>query len=114
MENAFNQAFFKIFKTFDRHIAEHCQVNLGYLPASLLLDVKKLNFRTKLRSMNFNLMHILTNRGYTTLVTSMLHCLSTTFQLMLNFLISSFLISSALCGCIWNNVLMLNTGVSQS
>ena len=63
LENAFNQAFFKIFKTFDRHIAEHCQFYLGYLPASLLLDVKKLNFHTKLRSMNFNLMHILINRG---------------------------------------------------
>ena len=30
---------------------------------SLLLDVKKLNFRTKIRSMNLNLMHILASRG---------------------------------------------------
>jgi len=62
MENSFNQAFFKILKMFDRRIAEHCQFYLGYLPASLLLDVKKLNFHTKIGSMNFNLMHILSSR----------------------------------------------------
>ena len=63
LENAFNQAFFKIFKTFDKHVIEQCQFYMGYLPVSLLLDVKKLNFHTKIRCMEFNSMHIVVNRG---------------------------------------------------
>ena len=63
LENSFNQAFFKIFKTFDRSVAEHCQFYMGYLPAIFLLHVRKLNFYTKIRCMNFNPLHILISRG---------------------------------------------------
>ena len=36
---------------------------MGYIPVNLLLDVRKINFHTKIRSMEFNPMHILINRG---------------------------------------------------
>ena len=72
LENAFNQAFFKIIKTFDKLVNEQCQFYLGYLPVFFLLDIRKMNFYTKIRSMEFNPLHILINRGvdeYTALCT---------------------------------------------
>jgi hypothetical protein len=57
MENAYNQAFFKIFKTFDKQIIESCQYYMGFLPFRLLLDVRKLTFLMKLRSLNYIFLH---------------------------------------------------------
>lgn len=63
LENAFNQSFFKIFKTFNNLVIEQCQFFMVYLPVSLMLDVRKCNFLAKLRSMDYNPMHIVANRG---------------------------------------------------
>ena len=46
LENAYSQAFNKIFKTYDKRIIRECQFFMGYLPIELLLVVRKLNFLT--------------------------------------------------------------------
>jgi hypothetical protein len=43
-ENAYNQAFFKIFSTYDKNVVSHCQFYMGYLPIRLILDIRKLTF----------------------------------------------------------------------
>lgn len=40
----YNAQFSKLFHTFDKNIISQCQFYTGYLPASLLLDNRKLNF----------------------------------------------------------------------
>ena len=62
IENAYNQVFFKIFQTFDKELVKQCQYNLGYLPMRLLLDVRKLNFLTKLNNMSHYVMHKLVSK----------------------------------------------------
>ena len=44
LENAYSQAFTKIFKTFDKNIISICQFNMGYLPIELQLVLKQLKF----------------------------------------------------------------------
>ncbi len=44
LENAYSQAFFKIFATFDKNIIKQCQFYMGLLPIELLIDLRKLNF----------------------------------------------------------------------
>ena len=44
LENAYSQAFMKIFKTFDKNIISICQFNMGYLPIELQLVLKQLKF----------------------------------------------------------------------
>ena len=44
MENAYSQAFFKIFNTYDKNIFKQCQFYMGYLPMCVLIDLRKLNF----------------------------------------------------------------------
>jgi hypothetical protein len=56
LENAYNQSFYKIFKTFDKQSIEYCQYYMGYLPVQLLLNVRKLNFLTKVNDDNLNVM----------------------------------------------------------
>ena len=42
--NAYSQAFFKIFTTFDKIVVQQCQFYMGLLPIHLLIDLRKLNF----------------------------------------------------------------------
>ena len=44
MENAYSQAFFKIFNIYDQSIIKQCQFYMGYLPMCFLIDLRKLNF----------------------------------------------------------------------
>jgi hypothetical protein len=48
LDNAFSQAFYKIFNTFDKKIISQCQFYMGYLPMNLAVDLRKLNFYLKL------------------------------------------------------------------
>ena len=47
LENAFNQAFFKIFNTYDKQVVLQCQFYMGYLPLRLVIDHRKLTFLKK-------------------------------------------------------------------
>jgi hypothetical protein len=58
LENAYSQAFYKIFKTFDKMIAIQCQYFLGYLPMKFLLDVRKLNYLANIRRCNHSIRHL--------------------------------------------------------
>ena len=53
LENAYSQAFYKMFNTFDNHVVEQCQYYMGCLPMRLLIDVRKLNEHHKI-IMNVN------------------------------------------------------------
>ena len=44
VQNAYLQAFFKMFKTYDKHIIQQCQFYMGCLPVHLLIDLRKLTF----------------------------------------------------------------------
>ena len=48
MDQAYSQAFYKIFKTFDKSIIKQCQFYMGSLPLPFLIDIRKLNFLTKI------------------------------------------------------------------
>ena len=50
LENAYNQAFFKIFSTYDKDVISQCQYYMGYLPIRLTSDIRKLTFLTRLMS----------------------------------------------------------------
>lgn len=53
-ENAYSQAFMKIFKTFDKDIIKSCQFFMGYLPIKLLIGVRRLNYLSKLQVSKVN------------------------------------------------------------
>ena len=44
MSFVYNQAFFKIFKTFDPVVIRNCQFYMNILPFDLLLDLRRLHF----------------------------------------------------------------------
>src|SRR6476469_11235025 len=44
MEHAYNQAYNKIFKTYDVIIVNRCKYHMGYLPVELKYVSKKINF----------------------------------------------------------------------
>ena len=44
MENAYNQIYFKMFKTFDVHVVNQCQYFMKKLPLELKYIVQKLKF----------------------------------------------------------------------
>ena len=48
-ENAYAQAFIKIFKTFNLDIIKQCQFYSGELPLKLKIVKKKINFLSKLK-----------------------------------------------------------------
>ena len=50
IEIAYNQAFFKVFSTFDKDVVSQCQFYMGYLPLRTILDIRKLSFLTKIMS----------------------------------------------------------------
>lgn len=51
LNNPFNMIFSKLFGTFDKSIIKSCQHYCGYLPFSLLLDMKILRFMKKIADM---------------------------------------------------------------
>ena len=51
IENAYTQAYRKIFRTFDNNVIKQCQFNFGYLTMELKLANRRLRFFSKLRSM---------------------------------------------------------------
>ena len=60
VENAYSQAFFKMFNTYDKHIIEQCQFYMGCLPVHLLIDLRKLTFLDSLHvsvGNNMSLLH---------------------------------------------------------
>jgi len=50
LDNPFNMVFNKLFGTFDKSIIKSCQYHCGYLPFSLLHDLKYLRFARKLNN----------------------------------------------------------------
>jgi len=54
LENAYSQAYFKIFSTYDKNVIAECHLYMGYLPIPFVLDVRKLNFLTRFMATNKN------------------------------------------------------------
>ena len=54
MTFAYNQAFFKIFRTFDPKVVRECQFYMRILPFDLLLDLRRLNFLDNVDNVCFN------------------------------------------------------------
>jgi hypothetical protein len=50
MENAYSQAFFKMFNTYDKYIIKQCQFYMGCLPICCLIDFRKLKFLYNLQA----------------------------------------------------------------
>ena len=50
MVNVYNQAFYKIFKTFDKHIILTCQFYMNILPFDFLVDLRRLNFLDNIKN----------------------------------------------------------------
>jgi len=59
LEKSYSQAFFKIFKTFDKQVIRSCQFFMGILPIKLLISQRKLNYLSKLRIINVPLFYVL-------------------------------------------------------
>jgi len=53
MENAYSQAFFKMFNSYDKNIIKHCQFYMGCLPICYLIDLRKLKFLYNLLATHF-------------------------------------------------------------
>ena len=51
MANVYNQAFYKIFKTFDNEVIRNCQFYMNILPFNLLIDLWRLNFVDSIKNM---------------------------------------------------------------
>ena len=62
-ENAYSQAFMKIFKTFDKNVVRQCQFFLNYLPLELKLVKKKINFLFQMKNSNNLICKILSNNS---------------------------------------------------
>ena len=50
MVNVYNQAFYKIFRTFDKNIIITCQFYMNILPFDLLVDLQRLNFLDNIKN----------------------------------------------------------------
>ena len=50
MVNVYNQAFHKIFRTFDKNIIITCQFYMNILPFDLLVDLQRLNFLDNIKN----------------------------------------------------------------
>lgn len=56
-ENAYSQAYYKMFNTFDKTVICQCQYYLGQLTAELKIDIRKINFLSNIaRSNNITLL----------------------------------------------------------
>jgi hypothetical protein len=49
-ENAYSQAFIKMFKSYDKNVIQQCQYYMGYLTIELNIAFRKLTFLTKLQA----------------------------------------------------------------
>jgi len=54
VENAYSLAFMKIFSTYNKEIVTSCQFYMGKLPMEIEIAVWRLNFLTKLVTLNKN------------------------------------------------------------
>lgn len=61
-ENAYSQAYMKIFKTFDKHIVAQCQFYLGQLSAELKIVSRTVKFITSMRRSENLLCSFFSNR----------------------------------------------------
>ena len=50
LEKTYSQASFKIFTTYDKNFVQQCQFYMGLLPIDLLIDLRKLNFLSDIRT----------------------------------------------------------------
>src|SRR5271165_6855399 len=55
MANVYNQAFYKIFKTFDNEVIRNCQFYMNILPSNLLVDLRRLNFVDNIKNVIMSL-----------------------------------------------------------
>ena len=52
LEKSMLQAYFKIFRTFDKSVALQCMYYMGQLPLEMKISIRKINFLTKLSKSN--------------------------------------------------------------
>jgi hypothetical protein len=57
IDNAYSNAYMKIFYTFDKNVIRSCQFYFGYLPMELEIGLRSLNFLSKLLKCKTNLIN---------------------------------------------------------
>ena len=50
LETAYSAAFFKVFKTFDKHVIKQCQFYCGCLPLCYIIDKRRMLFLRNLQT----------------------------------------------------------------
>ena len=71
LDHTWDRSFMKVYMTFNKEIIQQCQYYGGFLPVSLLLDIRKTDFLSRLHFSENNLLIFLYNNfGYKDLCTT--------------------------------------------